>query len=382
MANPPPDFVNIPFSPDANAMADGAIENLRAKWTDWEPDDADPEIVLIESVAPLAASAESMAAQMPAEAIVAIGALHGIPYDAGTPAQTTVTLTFLDGAGYTVSAGDQVNIDGYAFALNEDVTIAADPDPAAVGPFQVAGVAVSSTVFAQAANALTGALAVSLDLPPYVTAISVDAPTSDGTDPMDDPTYVNLVVAKLRLRADTLVTANDFALEAVLQPGVGFAWAKGNIGREITVVLADPSALPVPASVKAQVGAVFSDPTVRSVNITFFLLDPSYTDVSVDYRVEAVPGQDTGSVQATIDALLAQVLSPLNSVKNSDPFIRVNKMIALIGGLQMVAYVESVTLSSTTPGAVIQPNGDLEMADGMAALPQLGTITGVVDVAS
>lgn len=379
MANPPPDFVDIPFTPDANAMADTAIENLRATWTDWEPDDADPEVVLIESCAPLAAETESIAAQMPAEAIRAIGQnLYGIPYDPGTPAQTTVTLEFLDGAGYTVPSGGQINIDGYAFQLNEDATIAPDAGP---GPYKLAGVAVSSTVNAAAATGLVGNISVSLDLPPFVTNVTVDLPTHDGTDPMDDPTYTNLVVAKMRLRADTLVTAKDFALEATLQPGVGFAWATGNTAREVTVVLADPQVLPVPDDVKAQVNSVFSDPSVRSVNVTYNLLDPSPTVVDVAYEVTAAAGQDAAAVQAQIDSMLAQMLDPISAVKTGDPYIRKNVVIAMIGGLQMVDYVHDVTLSSPTDGVTIEDNGDLLMPAGLASIPSVGTLSGTVDVA-
>jgi hypothetical protein len=345
MANPPDDFVDVPFTPDANAMADAAVAQLQAAWTDWTPNDADPEVVLIEAIAPMAASAETLAAQVPGEAVRAIGTkLYGIAYDNGSPAQTTVTLTFVDGRSYTVPAGGQINIDGYAFALNSDAVIA--PSGGA-GPFVLAGCPVTATVNAEAATGLTGALCASLNLPSFVTAISVDAPTSDGTDPMDDTTYTNLVVAKIRLKGDTLISATDFALEAVLQPGVGFAWAQGNTARVVTVVLADPNAQPVPSSVKAAVNTIFSDPSVRGVNITYNLLDPVYTAVSVTYAVKIPATQDATAAAAAIANLLNQVLSPVTATKSTDSTIHVYKLVALIGGLQAVDYVESITLSGS-----------------------------------
>jgi hypothetical protein len=356
-------------------MADNAVEVLRGSWPDWEPEDADPEVVLIEAIAPMAAEVESMAAQMPKEALITAGQqLWQIPYSPGSPAQTTVTFGFVDSLGYTVPAGRQVNIDGYAFALLNDAVC---PN----GQTTLAGVPVASADYTASANDLTGQICMALDLPPFVISISVDTPTSDGTDPMDEDSYVQLVIAKQQLRADTLITARDFATEATMQPGIGFAWATQAGTRQVTVVVADPSGEPVPASVKTALNAIYSDPSVRSVNVTFSITDPTYTVVNVTWAVTASGTQpvDAAALQVAVNNVLTQLLSPASSVKDASGMIYQNVLITRVGQLEGVGRVETMTLSTPTTGASVNANGDVVMAGGIAALPQPGTFTGTVD---
>lgn len=369
-------FVDIPFTPDADQMADDAVDELQSTWQDWEPDDADPEVILIEACAPMAAEAEAMAAQMPAEALRTAGTqLYGIDYDEGSPAQTTVTLTFVDGSGYTVPAGGQINIDGYAFGLINDATIPADPGS---GPFVLAGVPVACAVYTQEANGLTGTTVVSLDLPQSVSTITVDSATTDGTDPMDDDEFLLKVVAKLQLRADTLITARDFALEATLVPGIGFAWAVGNNAREVQVTIADPNGLPVPQDVKDALDLIYSDPSVRSVNVNYEILDPTYTEIDVTWSVVATSQQAAIGLEDVIDQRLTTLLSPLTAEKDGTGMIYRNLVLARIGALQGVERVVDVTLATPTAGASVNSNGDVVMVGGAAALPTPGTFTATV----
>jgi hypothetical protein len=361
-------FVDIPFTPDAGGMADTAIETLRNSWPDWEPADADPEVIIIEAVAPMAAEVESMAAQMPMQALITAGqTLYGIPYGGGSPAQTTVTLTFIDNIGYTVDQFGQVNIDGYAFQLMQDAVCPA-------GQTSISGVPVEAAIPMAAANGLIGDICLPLDLPAYVSAVSVDQPTSDGTDPMGDNAYLLLVIAKLQLRADSLITAKDFALEATLQPGVGFAWAVSNSARNITVVVADPSGQPVPASVKTALSAIYNAPDVRSVNVTYTIADPTYTTVNVDLVVTAVAAQDPIALGADLTGILTDALSPASSIKDGSGMIYKNVLVARVGADVGVYRVETLTLSSPTSGASVTASGDVTMAGGIASLPEPGTI--------
>jgi hypothetical protein len=48
-------FIEVPIETDADALADNAIDVLQAQWTDWEPNEGDPEVIQIEALSQMAA---------------------------------------------------------------------------------------------------------------------------------------------------------------------------------------------------------------------------------------------------------------------------------------------------------------------------------------
>jgi hypothetical protein len=65
-------FIEVPIVTDANELADLAIDELAATWTDWEPNDGDLEVVQIEALSQMAADVANVAAIMPAAAFEAV----------------------------------------------------------------------------------------------------------------------------------------------------------------------------------------------------------------------------------------------------------------------------------------------------------------------
>lgn len=143
---PGPPFVDIPFVATPQWLQDNAIGVLQNAWPDWTPNEADMETMVIEAVAPMAAACGEAAGQVPAAALRAYGTkVLGIPYDAGAPALTTVAMTMVDATGYTVPAGGQFEIDGFAFQVIGDTVVP-------VGSTAVGHVPVECTLPGIAAN--------------------------------------------------------------------------------------------------------------------------------------------------------------------------------------------------------------------------------------
>lgn len=375
----PADYVSITFDTDEAALADDAITNLQATWPDWEANDGDLEVVLIETLAPFAAVAAANAAQVPPAALIAIGTkLYGIPYEQGAPAQTTVTLTFQDNfGGYFVAAGSEFDLSGFAFTTVADITCPA-------GQTQVTGVEVIAGDVGVAFNDLTDADWAAVTLPVWVTDLAVEAATAGGVDPQDDNDYLDMVSRELQLRGRMVVTLPDYEIVAVNTTGVGRAYAETTADRDVTVYLTDPEGQPVTALVKAALAATYAQS--RLVNVTVALADATYTPVDVDYAVIALANFDLDQLIVSINSALAGALSPTGygAVSfgqpgsgplnwQSDNVIRITRLIALIGIVPGVAYV--VNDSIQINGA----NADFTML-GPVALPTPGTFTGTASL--
>lgn len=369
------DYVELPFNANESDLADGAVERLQTNWPGWEPNEADVEVVLIETLSPLAAAAVAKAATLPPAALIALGTkLFGIPWPQGAPAQTTVALVFQDDAGgYYVPGGSEFELGGYAFTTVSDVTSGAGEDT-------VAGVQVVANDIGVAFNDLTSSDWASVTMPVWVVDLATEAPTSDGVDPQSEADYLNTVSRELQLRGRMVVTLPDYELVAIDTPGVGRAYAISDSARNVSVYLTDPVGEPVPADVKLGLADTYAQK--RLVNVTVQLLDANYTPIDIDYQVAPLPTFDAVGLVESVNATLAQVLSPSGwgSVMYgqagagplswvNDNVVRLNKIVSTIGNVAGVSYV--VANSVLINGAEV----DYAMP-GPVALPTPGTFTG------
>ena len=372
-------YVQLDVVTDDQTLADGALANLQAVWgPNWTPNDGNQEVVLIETLAPFAAVAAANLASMSQEAFVALCTkLWGIPFQEGSPAATTITLTFQDTNGnYPVPAGTEFDLSGYAFQTVIDVSSNNQPT--------VGGVQVVSNDSGAVYNGLDSSNWSNVTLPVWVTDLTTDAPTSDGTDPQGTTSYLDFASRELQLRGRMVVTLPDYEITALDTPGVGRAYAVTTAARQVTVYLTDPAGQPVPQPVKDALAATYA--SERLVNVTVTLADATYATINVAYHVVAVPGFDTAALVGSVNTNLAQLLSPLGWGATAygqpgsgpptwvnDPVVRLNKVIAVIGSTTGVQYV--VAGSVTINGSA----ADFAMP-GVAPLPEPGTFTGVATV--
>jgi hypothetical protein len=373
------DYVQLELTTDEQTLADGAIARLQAAWEDWEPNDGDMEVVLIETLAPLAQNAIQQAANMPPAALIALGEMMGIAYSDGIQAQTTATMEFLDDAGgYYVPAGSEISLGGYAFSTAYDVTSAA-------GETTATGVEIIATVVGIGANGLTTGSSgwSSISLPVWVQSIDTEAPTAGGEEPDNDQDFLNKVSRELQLRARVVVTLPDYEIAALDTPGIGRVFAQTDSARNITVWVTDPQREPVNDDIKDELAALYA--TKRLVNVTVAIADPAYTEIDIEWEAVVQSGYAASDVLARGNSALAQLLNPAGwgSPLSGDPgsanalswendnIVRVNKIIQTLGAVVGLDYVVGEPLINGQPD-------DFTM-DAAVALPQPGTFTGTVN---
>ena len=368
-------YVTLDVVTDQSALADGAISNLQTTFgSDWIPNDGNLEVVLIETLAPFAAEAARNMASMSDAAFIALcSKLWGIPFQEGSPATTTVTLTFQDTASnYLVPAGSEFSLSGYAFSIVSDTYSA--------NQATVTGVQIVSNDTGSAANGLDSTSWANTTLPVWVTQLATEASTTDGTDPQDSTDYLDYASRELQLRGRMVVTLPDYELVAIDTPGVGRAYAVTDSARNVTVYLTDPNGQPVPQAVKDTLNATYA--AERLVNVTVTPADAQYSTIDIAYSVVALPGFDTTALVGSVNTNLNQALSPMGwgavsygqpgagpSTWINDTVVRLNKMITVIGASPGVKYV--VAGSVTINGSA----ADFTMP-GAAPLPNPGTMTG------
>lgn len=370
-------FIDVPFTSDAATLREQAKQRLRDQWENWTDNDADLENVQIEAIAPMAQNATETAAQVPRAVFSSIVQLHGVVPIPGTPATTTVTFIFTDAAVNTVPAGFEVQIDGVAFTTDDDAT----------GTGSVAGVHVTASVVGEIGNDLPGDVVAPGGGLSFLSDITVDAPTADGTDPETEDDHRDRGSRALELQAKTLVTARDYEVEATDTPGVGRAAAISDPAtRTMIVYAADDNGATLSAGKKTELLDNYAER--RLSNWTVSIGDPTHTPVHVDYAVTTEPGFDRDEVRGRIDERLAEVLDPSvfgrpRGFGDSGPSrgwvvdtkVRQNKLIAELGELPGVDRVDDLTITGDAGSSDAAGNWTLP---GTAPLPQPGTFTGTV----
>lgn len=374
------EFVTVPIESDTQTLADNAIAQLRTTWPDWTPNDGDLEVIQIEALAPMAQNAAETASRVPAAIFRRYGTdLIGIPYTQGTPALTTTTWTLVSNpAGRTIPADTQIAIDGFAFAVELTQIV-----PAAT--LVVAGITMAATENGVAANDLTGVSVSMISALDWVESITVDATTAGGADEENDVVYQDRLSRELQLQAKTLVTTRDFELMGLSVAGVGRLVAFNDGERNVLVVGTDLVGEPLSAPIKALLVDLYE--AYRQVNTVVTVDDATYTTIGVTYTVKAYPGYDATDLEARIDVVLSDVLDPNEWGRPKgfgDPgtqgwfnetVVRKNKLIDLIGDVEGVDYVDTLTLTGSAGSADAGGNW---LLPGTVSLTRVGTLTGTI----
>jgi hypothetical protein len=344
-------FIDVEFSTDEQTLADDAVASLQTSWPSWEPNDGDLEVVLIETLAAMASDVASIAANVPATIFQEYGSsLLGVQYQPGVGASTTVTFTLIDAVGYVIPAGTEIDIDGYAFAVDADKIVSP-------GSSSAASVPVTCVTEGTEANGL-GDVASMISALSFVTAVVADADTAGGTAAETDAEYLDRLNLVLRLRAQSLVTARDYELFALQQDGISRATASTTAARAVTVTVTDVDGEAVSAGIKTALAASYA--LYKLVNVVPTIVDPTYVTVPLTYVVKAYSGFDKVELKTRIDDVVTAYLDPAvwglpqtigdidSTVWQNDPIIRLNKLIDLIGSVNGVDYVDTISLTGAS----------------------------------
>jgi hypothetical protein len=368
-------FIEVPIETDADTLADNAIDVLQAQWEDWEPSEGDLEVVQIEALSQMAADVADVAAIMPNAAFEAIleRLFNVVPQD-GTPATGAVTFNLVDTTANLIPAGTEVDIDGFAFSVDDDT-------PTVAGSATVVGVPVTANDNDTDANGLTGETVTLVGVLAFVSDVSLVGTTSGAVDPETEQEYLDRGSQALELQAITLVTAHDYEIMAQSDPRVGRAVATDDrTNRRITVTASQADGSVIDAATKTSLAALFD--SYRQTTWQVVLGDATNTTINVTFQIHVYPSFDAPTViSAAADAVTVFLdpttwgsnLSTPSPTPDVEPRVRKNKLIDVIGSVTGVDYVIDLTITGSAGS--VQSNGDWLMP-GIVPIPSPGTITG------
>jgi hypothetical protein len=378
-----PEYIDPPIITEPDDLAQEAFAYIEDAMPGWLPAPGNLETWLIESIAQLASELTDVASAVPASIFRYFGAtVLGLPPHPAQSATATTTWIARDDAGYTIDPGTLVGIPAAGdelvpFEVMEEFVIAP-------GGTTIADVIIVAAEPGVEANGLSEPPEV-IDPLDWVVSVALDAPTAGGVDAEDDDDYLNRLRELLTLLAPRPILPNDFAVMARTVPGVDRSTAidlynadTGDVDepRCVTVVVADEFGEPVGQAVRDQVDALLQ--AEREVNFLVFVIDPTYTDVAVDFEITVYPTFDPDATLATAIQAVNDYVSPSSfgqvpygdqPVWLSDSKVRYLEVAEVLNRAEGVWYVAALELNGGTTDVTLT---------GVGALPRAGNITGTV----
>ena len=372
------EYIEIEQESDENELAQLGYDRLADTWEDWEPNEGDLETVMIQVISMMAAEAAEVAASVPMAVFTAIlEDLHAIFRRDGSPAVTTVTFTLGDDDPHVIPAGYEMAIDGWAFTCDVTTSTAGT---------EVPNVAVTCSTSGSEANGLLGDLVEPLTALTFVETITVDQPTTGGTDLELEDDFADRGVMEMQLQGKTLVTTRDYEIMALSVTSVSRVVALADPAtRAIRVIASTVDGSALPDAEKDKVLALLEE--YRLTTWTVEMDDPAVVTINVTFSLVRYQNTLADDVQLRAEETVKDFLDPqawgmpltgdpgTGTPWEKEPLVRKNKLIDVIGSVQGVDYVVDVTITGSAGAA--QPNGDWLMP-GELPLPHPGDIEGTV----
>jgi hypothetical protein len=310
-----------------------------------------------------------------------------IPRQGATYASTTVTILADDTVGHTIDAGEQLTLadsDGNRKTFYFPAGATIDP-----GVDTVAGVTIVAVDPGLDGTGLS--LDPVLEQPrSWMVDITADAATTGGNDGETDDEFVDKVADEGLLLTRTLVTAEDFAIDARNQPGIGRALAidlydadtsTPGVGGHITVAVTADDGSGANASTQDKSALQAHQDEQSVADLTNHVINPTRTSIAVVFAGKCRPEYaaadvETQSEQAVLDFLdpnrwgIPDIEGPVSALEWEDtPIVRYQDIVTVLNNVPGFAYYTSLTVNGGT--------ADITMT-GPAALPTpsaAGTVT-------
>jgi len=310
-------YIPVPIPTDPVDVAAEAFEYLETKIPGWLPSPGNLEAWLIEAEALVAGELRTLCALVPDIIFAYFGSsILGLPPYAATTAMASTTWQMVDAAGYTVPAGSLIALtppaspESFAFIVDTAFTVPA-------GQTFATGVTCHALQPGAAASNLTGTIQV-IDPLVFVATVSLDTPTSGGSDSETPAAYLNRLSALLTLLSPRPILPQDFAILAQrMIPGVARATAidlydptTGQTSRPrcVTVAVCDDAGNPCSTQTKNDVDTLLQG--MREVNFLVYVVDPTYTTIDVNVNAHSYPSYDPDDVATRVESALTRYLSP------------------------------------------------------------------------
>lgn len=237
-------YIELPLETDPDTFVQDAFDYIQSVFPDWQPNDANLEVVVLAVVAQMAAEARDVASDVPASIFQYFG--ETIMQVARTePSRATVnsTWTMIDNAGYTIEAGTLVGIprtgdELVAFEVVSDVVVAPGSTATAAD-----GVTLVALEPGADANNLTGAVQLIDTLDYVVNVVLAAAGTGGGADGETTDEYLDRLTEEMQLLSPRPVRALEFATLARRIAGVDRATAIDNYNAFNNLLTANQSSV-------------------------------------------------------------------------------------------------------------------------------------------
>jgi hypothetical protein len=388
-------YISYPIETSPQDLLDEMVAYIKSKAPSWVENDANLDVWIMQIVASQAGDLRTLASDVPDSIFRYFGStLLGLAPIDDIAAATESTWTMKDNAGYTVPAGTFVTIRDtsgidYAFQTEVDTVIFAGSTVAD----NVRLIAVQPGSSGSGLGTVGGTVNL-LDTLDFVASITQDAITSGGSDAETASDYNDRLARHLRRLSTRPILPVDFELLALDIPGVYRAIAidlynpadhTTNNPRMLTLSCIDELGNNLDGTTKALI-----DSTVqanREVNFICNIMDPNRSIIDVTYTALKVTSYDAATVQANINAAIADYLSPANwgrdpqytDASAAQTWVQVDK-VYYFEMAQLISNVEGVQRLVTLTMGI--HGGSLASADVTlttpATLTSAGTITGTV----
>jgi hypothetical protein len=354
-------YIDLGVTTDAVRLQQDGLDYIVDQSPGWEPDPLTEWILA--AVARMAVEVAILSGQIDPWIFTYFGEkVLRIPAIAAAAATATVTFTLTDTLGHTITAGAQVDIDGFGFTTTEDLVIAPG-----------ASTGVVPVVAAQAGADASGLAGSSVDLRSptliWVDSVALVGTTTGGVDAETGTDYVDRLADELPTLSPKAILIDDFEVLPTTIAGVDLAVAIDNyipagpggtppavIGAEnaVTIALRDESGGPVASGVKTLVNTLLTGDGERITGTLISLIDADYQPVAAAFAVQVAAGWDVATVNAQVVAALAGFLDPaiygIDQTSGrgrrwrNEPTVRRNDLIAVAYGVEGVRHVSEMWL--------------------------------------
>jgi hypothetical protein len=305
----------FPIETDPLVLRQEAYDYIRSRYPEWEPSDANLDVIMIHVMSRMAAELRDVAANVPPYVFRRFGLeMLQLPAIEAAAARGAVQVTISHSDGYTVPPGTTFLLRDN---LGEDQGFYAELETVIAPGANSGFVNIVAAVPGSAGNDINlGNLAQLADALADVSLVVLSTAPTGGTDAETVPEYENRLQEELKLLSPSPVVASDFATIAMRVPGVERALGIDLYNpdtdtfdneKTVTVVVTDEDGEPLSAPVKADVKALLE--SYREVNFIIFVVDPDYTTVNVTYTVQPMPGYEV-EVIASVNAALTEYFQP------------------------------------------------------------------------
>jgi Baseplate J-like protein len=383
--------IEVPVQTDPSGILQIALDYLQSIYPGWTPNTASYDYRELAAHAAMAAEFLQLAVQVPEGAITRfVGqVVYQTPPEPAIAATADSVWTLTDATEHTIPAGTNVAVtapDGslVGFQTAKEI-VKADG-----GGSTVTEVALVATEPGAIASNLKGPVTLLDSLveggAAWVISIALEGETTGGQDAETDEAYTARIVQLATLLKVSIVNVADYAPAArLLVPQIARALAVDEYNPEtglhgvercVAVASIDTAGQPSTEPVKEVLEAVYE--RLRERSFLPFVISPTYTAISVDFKGVAAAGATPAIVQALAIEAVERLLSPatwgvpasgdVTSWINT-PLVRYQDVVTALNNVEGFDHYTSLRINGG--------EADVPLA-GVAPLPEVGAVTGVV----